>query len=249
MMGTKCVDKTKFPVLVKFIDAKKKLSLQVHPDDEYALREEGQQGKNEMWYVVDCIPGAKVILGFKQEHSKDELRAMIENDTMQDFVRFIDVKPGDCFCIPAGVLHTICEGVLIAELQQNSNVTYRVYDYGRLGADGEPRELHIKKALDVTNTSLKPEKSNYGAIKTADYIQEKLADWDYFNAWRLDLFSKTELNASDKSFQTLTCLAGSATLQYGEQQESLNKGESIFIPAGFGKYILEGNAELFFVEL
>jgi mannose-6-phosphate isomerase len=198
---------------------------------------------------VDCVPGAKLILGFEQEHTRDELRTMIENDTMQDFVRFIDINPGDCYCIPAGLLHAICEGVLIAELQQNSNVTYRVYDYGRLGADGQPRELHIKKALDVTNTTLKPEKSDYGAIKTANYIQEKLADWDYFNAWKLNLFGRIELNASDKSFQTLTCLAGSATLQYGDQQQRITKGESIFIPAGFGTYLLEGDAEFFFVEL
>jgi len=249
MTGTKCVDKSQFPILVKFIDAKERLSLQVHPDNEYAFREENQQGKNEMWYVVDCVPGAKLILGFKKEHSRDELRAMIENDTMQDFVQIIDINPGDCYCIPAGLLHAICEGVLIAELQQNSNVTYRVYDYGRLGADGQPRELHIKKALDVTNTALKPEKSDYGVIKTANYVQEKLADWDYFNAWKIDLFSKIELNANDKSFHTLTCLAGTATLQYSDQQLNIKKGESIFIPAGFGVYLLEGNAEFFFVEL
>ena len=249
MMGTKCIDKSQFPVLIKFIDAKDKLSLQVHPDDAYAFREENQQGKNEMWYIVDCVPDAKLILGFKHEHTKEELRSMIENDTMQDHVQFVDISPGDCYCIPAGLLHAICEGVLIAELQQNSNVTYRVYDYGRVGPDGQPRELHIKKALDVTNTSLKPEKSDLGIIKTANYIEEKLADWDYFNAWKLNLFGKIELNAGIESFQTLTCLKGSATLQYDDGSLDLGKGESIFIPAGFGRYILEGDAEFFFVEL
>ena len=249
MMGTKCADKSQFPILIKFIDAKERLSLQVHPNDEYAFREEDQQGKNEMWYIVDCEPDAKLILGFKQKHTREELRAMIENDSMQDHVQYIDIKPGDCYCIPAGLLHAICEGVLIAELQQNSNVTYRVYDYGRVGTDGKPRELHINKALDVTNTGLKPHKSDYGVIKTANYLEEKLADWDYFNAWKIDLFGKIELNAKPESFQTLTCLIGSATLRYGDKSLDINKGESIFIPAGFGNYILEGKAEFFFVEL
>jgi len=249
MIGSKCRDITQFPILIKLIDAKEKLSLQVHPDDEYAQRVESQQGKNEMWYIVDCEPGAQLILGFKQDHTTEELSLMIENDTLPDHIQYIDIKQGDCYCIPAGLLHAICEGVLIIELQQNSNLTYRVYDYGRVGADGQLRELHIKKALDVTNTALRPEKSDYGVIKTANYVEEKLADWDYFNAWKISLFGKIELNAKPESFQTLTCLNGSATLQYADESMSHGKGESICIPAGFGKYSMEGDAEFFFVEL
>jgi len=249
MMGTKCVDKSKFPVLVKLIDAKEKLSLQVHPDDEYATREENQQGKNEMWYIVDCEPGAKLILGFKQEHTKSELKAMIENNTMMDYVQYIDIKPGDCYCIPAGLLHAICEGVMIAELQQNSNVTYRVYDYGRVGADGQPRELHINKALDVTDTTLKPIKSDFGAIKTSDYCEEKLTNWQYFQSKKINIFGKMEINASVGSFQTLTCIAGSAELMFNDKSLTIKKGDSAFIPAGLGTYTLKGDAEIFFVEL
>jgi len=249
MLGTKCTDKPEFPVLVKLIDAKERLSLQVHPDDDYAFREEDQQGKNEMLYIVDCEPDAKLILGFKREHTKEELQAMIANDTMQDFVQYVDIKPGDCYCIPAGLIHAICEGVLIAELQQNSNLTYRVYDYGRVGMDGKPRELHIDKAMDVINTALKPEKSDYGITKTSEFSEEKLADWEYFRAKKINLFSKMEIKAGSESFQTLTCLSGSAELVFDDQSLKLIKGESVFIPAGLGNYALEGDAEIFFVEL
>ena len=142
------------PILIKLIDAKQKLSVQVHPDQEYALLHEGDNGKTEMWYVVDCAEGAELIYGFQKRISREEFKKRIEDNTLDEVVNRVPVQRGDVFFIEAGTLHAIGEGVLIAEIQQSSNVTYRVSDYGRLDANGKPRALHVEKALDVTVTDV-----------------------------------------------------------------------------------------------
>jgi mannose-6-phosphate isomerase len=149
-LGTDCDKFEQFPILTKFIDAKQNLSVQVHPSNEYALKKEHQYGKTEMWYVLDCLPGAYLYYGFDHEISKEEFAERIKNNTLTEVLNAVPVHKGDCFFIPSGTLHAICQGIVIAEVQQNSNVTYRVYDYGRVSADGKPRALHIEKALDVT---------------------------------------------------------------------------------------------------
>ena len=159
------------PVLIKLIDAHDKLSLQVHPDDKYALANEGQSGKNEMWYITEAKKGAELILGFTEKLSKEELRKHIEKGTILEKVRYVPVKAGDCYCIPAGMLHAIGKDIKIIEVQQSSNVTYRVYDYDRRDSAGSPRQLHIDKAIDVLDTTLEAVKAN----------PPKLADWKYFN--------------------------------------------------------------------
>ena len=141
-----------FPVLVKLIDAKNDLSVQVHPCDEYAHKYENDNGKTEMWYIISADQGAELVYGFKEKITKDEFRRAVEDNTLMDKVNRVPVRQGDVFFIEPGTLHAIGKGILIAEIQQSSNVTYRVYDYGRLGADGKPRQLHIEKALEVTNT-------------------------------------------------------------------------------------------------
>ena len=143
-----------FPVLIKIIDAKNNLSIQVHPDDEYAKRVEHEFGKTEIWYVLDADNDAQLIYGFKNKISKEDFRKAIENNTLPEVLNSVKVQKGDLFFIEAGTVHAIGKGTLIAEIQQNSNSTYRVYDYGRLGKDGKPRELHIDKAVDVTVTEL-----------------------------------------------------------------------------------------------
>ena len=140
-----------FPILIKLIDAHDKLSLQVHPDDAYARAHENSAGKTEMWYVVDCEPDATLIYGLKEAVDKETFAAAVQDGTVLDLCEQVSVKPGDVFFIPAGTLHAIGKGILIAEVQQNSDITYRVSDYGRLGADGKPRQLHIQQALDVSN--------------------------------------------------------------------------------------------------
>ena len=139
-----------FPVLIKLIDAKDNLSIQVHPDDEYAKKVENSFGKTEMWYVVDCEPDAYLYYGFNREISKDEFRTRINENTLLEVLNKVSIKKGDVFFITAGTVHAICKGTLIAEIQQNSDITYRVYDYGRVGKDGKPRELHVDKAIEVS---------------------------------------------------------------------------------------------------
>ena len=145
-IGKKAAKFDFFPMLIKLIDAKDKLSIQVHPDDEYALRREGEYGKTEMWYIVDCEEGAYIYYGVKQEITKDELADRIKNNTLTDVLNKVPVKRGDVFFIPAGTIHAICAGILICEIQQNSNTTYRIYDYDRRDANGNPRQIHVEKA-------------------------------------------------------------------------------------------------------
>ena len=155
LIGKKCAwaqERGKFPLLVKLLDANRPLSVQVHPDDAYALAREGNElGKTEMWVVLRAEPGAEIILGVTKGTTPELFRAGIENGRLEPYLHRIKVKKGDHICVPAGSLHAIMSGLLIAEIQQNSNTTYRVYDWNRLGADGQPRPLRIDKALDVIN--------------------------------------------------------------------------------------------------
>ena len=148
-LGTNCAGCTTVPVLIKLIDAKQDLSIQVHPDDDYAMRVEGEPGKTEMWYIVDAAPGAALYYGVKKAVSKEEFARRIQEQTLPEILNRVEVTAGELYFIPSGTLHAIGAGILLAEIQQNSNTTYRVYDYGRRGADGRLRPLHSEKALDV----------------------------------------------------------------------------------------------------
>ncbi len=222
-----------FPLLIKLIDAKDRLSVQVHPDNEYALRVEGEFGKTEMWYVVDCDEGAELIYGFNTTLTPEELRAHIEADTLPDVCNFVPVKKGDVFFIQAGTLHAIGKGILIAEVQQNSNTTYRVSDYGRLGADGKPRPLHVDKAVDVTVPT--PPSIPYGQtgefIPVAGAAVRPLADCEFFTANLVNVDGTASFGMGD-TFVSLLCLDGEATLTDGTTTISLQKGASAFVPAG-----------------
>lgn len=235
-----------FPILVKLIDAKQKLSVQVHPDNAYALSVEGEYGKTEMWYVVDCEDGASLIYGFKQPLSKEEFRERIENDTLTEVCNIVPVHKGDVFFVPAGTLHAIGAGVLIAEVQQNSNVTYRVSDYGRTGADGKPRELHVAKALDVTNCEMPT--TPYGNIGERTSIGNntvrELATCEQFSAKLLTLKETLRLCLPD-SFLSLVVLDGNATLCWDGGELTVKKGDSVFVPAGL-KIELCGSAEILY---
>lgn len=162
VLGLNCRRFRDFPILTKFIDAKQSLSVQVRPSNRYALKNEGQYGKTEMWYVMDADPGAYLYYGFKTEISKEEFAKRIEEDTLLEVLNAVPVQKGDVLFIESGTIHAIGAGILIAEIQQNSNVTYRVYDYGRVGKDAKKRDLHIEKALAVTNrVPIIKDKSSY----------------------------------------------------------------------------------------
>ena len=238
--------KDKFPILIKLIDAKDRLSVQVHPDNKYALENEGEFGKTEMWYVVDCEDGAQLIYGFKNKISKDEFEKRIKDNTLDEVMNYVPVKKGDVFFIKSGTLHAIGKGILIAEIQQNSNTTYRVSDYGRLGADGKPRELHIQKAVDVTLTD-KPTVP-YGDVgETNNYeygTERQLAACEYFKTTKLDLEGEREIN-TENGFVSLLVLSGEINVKYDSGVVKAQKGGSIFIPQGL-KVLLSGRAEVIY---
>lgn len=252
-MGTSCKADRDLPVLIKLIDAKDDLSVQVHPDNDYALTHEGEYGKTEMWYIVDCEPDAELIYGFKEKLTREEFRRGIEDNTLLDMVNRVKVKKGDVFFIKSGTLHAIGKGILIAEIQQNSNTTYRVYDYGRLGADGKPRELHIEKALDVTCTEPAAAQENYPVIRLTGECQgtsvRVLADCEYFTASLAEL-DDSELTAEigDSSFRHMLVIEGSGELIRQGASYPLKKGSSWFIPAGSGTVTVRGKCSIIITE-
>lgn len=247
VLGRNCLRFSHFPVLIKFIDAKKNLSIQVHPDNSYALKNEKQYGKTEMWYVLDAEPGAFLYYGFEHEISKEELRRRIENDTLTEVLHAVPVKKGDVLFIEPGTIHAIGQGILLAEIQQNSNVTYRVYDYGRVGKDGKKRELHIGKALDVTHRT---------SVENKDHGYPHVADCDYFTVDSIVLNGKTMQSlhgvVTEDSFVSLLILEGEGNVvcedggknaladDGGASDMNFHKGDSLFLRAGSGRFRISG---------
>lgn len=241
-LGTNCEKFSFFPILIKLIDARDNLSVQVHPDDDYAMRVEGEYGKTEAWYIMDCDEGAEIIYGFKKDISKEEFRKSIEENTLLDYVNRVKVKKGDIFFIEAGTLHAICKGILLAEVQQNSNTTYRVYDYGRL-QNGKPRELHVEKALDVTSTKAidASGKPMGETVKKDGYSETLLTSCELFTMKKLEIEEKATVVADSTSFVSLVCLDGNGVVMHGDTCVTLYKGESVFIPASYGEVEILGN--------
>ena len=215
-----------FPMLIKLIDTNELLSIQVHPDDDYAHKHEQQFGKNEAWYVLDAKEGAGVYLGFKTTVTKDQVRKSIEDGTLLDLLQFYPAKPGDVFYIPAGTVHTLGPGLTIVEIQQNSNVTYRLFDYNRADKDGKPRELHIDKALDVA--ILEP--YNYEKPKLADRAMRQLATDRYFTVREVKNSSIFKRQIDD-SFCAILFLEGSGEITDGLNKHQFQKGDTFFVPA------------------
>lgn len=218
-----------FPILVKLIDAAQPLSIQVHPSNLYAMEQEHQYGKTEMWYIVDAEPGAFLYYGFREAISRDEFVRRIEDNTLTEVLNAVPVEKGDCFFIPSGTVHAIGKGILIAEIQQNSDVTYRVYDYDRKGADGKPRELHVQKAEEVSK--LEPPRTDYN-------FGAHLARCEYFTVDRMK--GEFEDHCDDESFTELLVLEGRGELTQGEEKLALQKGDSLFLPAESGAYRVDG---------
>lgn len=244
--GTKGERYEFFPLLIKFIDARQNLSIQVHPDDEYAMRVEGEYGKTEAWYILDCEPDAELILGFNREISVEEFKKAAQSDEMMNICNRIKVKKGDLFFIESGTMHAICKGILLAEVQQNSNTTYRIYDYGRLGKDGKPRELHVDKAADVTKLC-PPSIPDSSERKTEVYgnsVKSELTKCDLFVMYELKVNGEYKSVADDTSFVSLLCLEGCGTVKCGENELALKKGESLFIPANSGEFVVDGKLNL-----
>ena len=230
-LGTNCQKFENFPILIKLIDAYDNLSVQVHPDNEYAMRVEGEYGKTEMWYIVDCDENAELIYGFKSQITKEEFAQRIKNNTLLDVVNKVKVNKGDVFFIEAGTLHAIGKGILIAEIQQNSNTTYRVFDYGRVGADGKPRALHIEKALDVTNLNIAPIHKTMEMYNINGVCCTALATCEYFDVSELKIETEAELFADESTFNSLLFVDGEGIIESNGRKIDFKKGDSIFVSA------------------
>ncbi len=238
VLGKNCERFNDFPVLIKFIDAKKDLSIQVHPSDEYALEHEKQFGKTEMWYILDADEGASLYYGFNRTITKEEFAKRIEDNTLTEVLNACPVQKGDVIFIESGTLHAIGAGILVAEIQQNSNVTYRVYDYGRRDKDGNLRELHVDKALDVT--TLEP-------VKKIKNPNPHIGICKYFTVDKIsltgDITSKLNGEVNADSFLHILFLEGKGTLKNSGETLEFRKGDSFFIPAGSGEYEISGECE------
>ncbi len=240
------------PILIKFIDAKKNLSVQVHPDDEYAMKyENGQLGKTEMWYVVDALPGAKLVYGFHRDIEKESLAKYLEDGTIEKYLQTVDVKKNDVFFITPGTVHAIGAGALIAEIQESSNLTYRLYDYNRTDKHGNKRPLHIAKALEVANlkSSSAPRQPMRVLRYQPGYASELLSRCKYFQVERLLINTERlrdmyRFSTGHNSFEVLMCIDGCGVLiPEGGEQLNFFRGDTIFIPADSTEIRIHGSAQ------
>ena len=229
VLGSNCQIFQDFPILIKFIDARDNLSIQVHPNNTYALEKEHQYGKTEVWYVLEAGPGAFLYYGFRRPISREEFRRRIADNTLLEVLNAVPVHKGDVFYIPAGTIHAICKDIVIAEIQQSSNVTYRVYDYGRVGKDGKPRQLHVEQAVEVTK--LGPPRNDYnfgGHLVRSPYFTVDQVEGDYTG------------DCDDESFASVLVVDGTGRIRCGEECMEVVKGDSLFLPADSGKFTLSG---------
>lgn len=247
----------RFPLLAKFIDANAQLSVQVHPDDAYAAQHEGGKlGKTEFWYILAAEPGAKIIHGFKTPTSRAAVHAAIHHVTLHQLLHEETVQAGDIIFVPAGTVHAIGSGVMLYELQQYSDITYRMYDYGRLTASGQPRELHIERSLDVSHYAVSPQVKvkPVSLCGGPGYEDRCLVACRYFVTRELLLkdhasISSSMLHQSNASCIILASLGAEIQVCYGEalqQSETLSTGQTMVLPAALSDYRIEGSGVLLF---
>ncbi|MBS7303319.1 MAG: cupin domain-containing protein [Lachnospiraceae bacterium] len=234
-LGWKYQSFRSFPLLIKLIDAKENLSIQVHPDDEYALEHENEYGKSEMWYIIDCTDNAYIYCGFKRDVTREEVIEHIENDTLLELLNKIKVEKGKTYFIPAGTIHAIGEGNLICEVQQNCNSTYRVYDFNRKDKFGNLRKLDVEKALDV--------------LDYHRYTGSDISECKYFECQHTDCIGQAEIEVTEESFVSVMMLSGSGIISCEEKNLSLQKGDCIFIPKRNAKMTIEGKCSFLCVRI
>lgn len=226
-----------FPLLLKLISTSGKLSVQVHPDDIYGEKIEGGNGKTEAWYVIHAESGASLVLGTR-DCTKEEFKNAVKNGTLDKYLNIVPVKNGDVFFVNSGLIHAIGEGILLLEVQQNSDITYRVYDYNR------GRELHLEKALEVANLKLKSNRLEGEVYANSDYKITKYVKCPYFSLDLYEIYSRIEENTEGKKFFLYTCIEGEGKIEYSEGEESIIEGESILIPSSLGHFNIEGQLKL-----
>jgi mannose-6-phosphate isomerase len=231
----------KIPLLVKFIDAQDRLSIQVHPDDAYAQVHEKDFGKTEAWVVVHACPGAKIICGLKRPLTQDEIERAIAKNSLETMLNEFEVKAGDCIFVPAGTVHAIGAGVLIYEIQEVSDVTYRLYDWGRLGDDGKPRGLHVETALKVMHyADTEDHRTIPVRIKSKGYEREFLTGCSYFVLEKYYITGEAPRNPPDR-FEILTAISGQGTVVCERGEYPVQCGETVLLPAEAGAYRIRGD--------
>ena len=240
-IGTNCDDFSFFPTLVKLIDARQDLSVQVHPSDAYALKNENSFGKTEMWYIVEADEGAGIYLGFKNDVTPEEFEEAIKTNTLTELLNFYEVKAGECYFIPSGTIHAIGAGCLICEIQQNSNLTYRVYDYGRKDKNGKERELHVEKAKIVTNLNAYSAKP----LGISTKYGECLGISKYFTVTKITVAGSITLDMDKATFKAFTCVEGEGTIA----GERIRLGDTRLITAHSGTINAEGRMTLIMTEI
>lgn len=236
ILGDK-IDKDKFPLLIKLINAKDKLSVQVHPNDEYGKRVEDELGKTEIWYVVEAFEGANIVVGTK-DCTKEQFKKAIDDGNLDKYLNKISVKKGEVYFVKSGLVHAIGQGVIIAEIQQNSDTTYRVYDYNR------GRELHIDKALDVIDFSFKGEQSIGLKVENENFNKIFYSLCDKFSLELYEIKSSLQEESDRERFCIFTCVEGEGVIYFNEGKEKVKYGDSILIPAYLGKYEIKGNLKV-----
>lgn len=249
-LGEKHIGLDELPILIKFIDAKSDLSVQVHPTDEYANdQEHGQLGKTEMWYVLDATKDAKLIYGFKHDCNEAQVRRAIDNGTLVQHLQQVPVQKNDLFFIEAGTVHAIGAGALVAEIQENSNLTYRLYDYDRVGKDGKKRELHVDKAMKVAKlkSSATPKQPLRVLRYRSGVASELLCRCKYFEVYRMIVNTErrqvVHYRADEVSFRVLLCVNGCGTMSFNEESINIYKGDCVFFPADSEKVSIHGQLQ------
>lgn len=232
-----------FPLLTKILDANMDLSVQVHPDDTYAKKHEnGELGKTECWYIIDCKEDADMIFGHNAQ-TKDELVKQIDQGNWEHLLRRVKIKPGDFFYVPSGTIHALCEGTLVLETQQSSDTTYRVYDYDRRDDDGNLRELHLEKAIDVTNvphhdSGIQPSVEKKEGVSITTFVES-----EFFSVCKWDIDGNPTFSFNDK-YLLLSVINGEATLSKNGEPYPLKKGIHLILPVNFGPFTIEGQCQL-----
>ncbi|ATL40317.1 mannose-6-phosphate isomerase, class I [Bacillus velezensis] len=231
----------RFPLLTKILDADQDLSVQVHPNDDFAkMHENGELGKTECWYIIDCAKDAEIIFGHNAT-TKEELISMIERGEWDGLLNRIKVKPGDFFFVPSGTVHAIGKSTLILETQQNSDTTYRLYDYGRKDADGRMRELHLEKSIEVIDIPSVRERPTVQYKQTDDLLAAVLIECPYFSVEKWDVKGGANL-FQHHPFLLVSVIEGDGIMIAGGHEYPFRKGDHILLPSGLGEYKLAGHA-------
>ena len=251
LLGTKYKENY-FPLLIKLIDAKDKLSIQVHPDEEYANKRHNKHGKNEMWYVMDTYGNAKLLIGLKENVTKEDLKKAIDNkENIEDMFNYFDIKKGDAFYIPSGCIHAILGNVIIAEIQTPSDVTYRLYDWNRVDKNGKSRELHIEDSFNVIKNinafSLKSSKNN--KIKTNTLEINTVFTNDYFTTEEYIISGDYTSKTNEESFEIIIVLEGDGTIESSVNSIDLKIGKTVLVPASLGDYTIKSSKGMKFLRV